>query len=289
MNVIARLEYELAYYDSAVHRFNHYTTRTLQGSKRLCRVLLWEGAGDRTKLKYFDPKVMAVSVVSSSFSRAAQLEPWSQLCWVLVFLTTSRLYLLLQLYSPELNCPQLSNSSALYYLQTPTQWYGHASTSPQFLPISGDRDVSLPLSLEWPVWLSSSGNNCHAVQRSLSSGASVYESIMGFFFFTSSHFISQYPPTRFPLITAIRMCHFLPVHHPEWHFWPGQKVKTSHEHIPVISICNSLLTLDDEFFSNAWFFRCLNAFSSSSSSYRAGSTDIPDPLSPLLPIVHRPR
>ena len=27
----------------------------------------------------------------------------------------------------------------------------------------------------------SSGNNCHAVQRSLSSGASVYESIMGFF------------------------------------------------------------------------------------------------------------
>ena len=28
MNVIERLEYELAYYDSAVHRFNHYTTRT---------------------------------------------------------------------------------------------------------------------------------------------------------------------------------------------------------------------------------------------------------------------
>ena len=28
VNVIARLEYELAYYDSAVNRFNHYTTRT---------------------------------------------------------------------------------------------------------------------------------------------------------------------------------------------------------------------------------------------------------------------
>ena len=28
VNVIARLEYELAYYDSAVHRFNNYTTRT---------------------------------------------------------------------------------------------------------------------------------------------------------------------------------------------------------------------------------------------------------------------
>ena len=32
-------------------------------------------------------------------------------------------------------------------------------------------------------------------------------------FFSSSHFISQFPPTRFPLITAIRICHFLPVHH----------------------------------------------------------------------------
>ena len=117
------------------------------------------------------------------------------------------------------------NSSALYYLQTPTRWYGHASTSPQFLLISDDQDVSLPLSLEWPVWSSSSGNNCHAVQRSLSSGVSVYESIMGFFF-TSSHFISQFPPTQFPLMTAIRMCHFLPVHHLELHFWPGQKVKT---------------------------------------------------------------
>ena len=31
------------------------------------------------------------------------------------------------------------------------------------------------------------------------------------------------------------------------------------------------------------------ALYSSSSSYRAGSTDIPDPLSPLLSIVHRPR
>ena len=71
-------------------------------------------------------------------------------------------------------------------------------------------------SLKSHVLSSSSGNNCHAVQRSLSSGASVYESIMGFF--SLSHFVSQFPPTRFPLLTAIGMCHFLPVHHLEWHF-----------------------------------------------------------------------
>ena len=29
VNVIERLEYELAYYDSAVQRFNHYATKTL--------------------------------------------------------------------------------------------------------------------------------------------------------------------------------------------------------------------------------------------------------------------
>ena len=153
---------------------------------------------------------MAVCVVSFSFSRTAQPEPW--------------LSLLQLVYIPQLYCL----SSTLLACLPSVQFVGlilpsnsHASTPPQFLPIFSDRDVSLPLPLEWPVWSSSSGNNCHAVQRSLSSGASVYESIMGFFF-TSSYFISQFPPTRFPLITAIRMCHFLPVHHLEWHFWPGQ-------------------------------------------------------------------
>ena len=44
-------------------------------------------------------------------------------------------------------------------------------------------------------------------------------------FFSLSHFVSQFPPTRFPLLTAIGICHFLPVHHLEWHFGPGQRPK----------------------------------------------------------------
>ena len=79
-------------------------------------------------------------------------------------------------------------------------------------------------SLKSHVWSSSSGNNCHAVHRSLSSGASVYECTMGFFF-TSSHFIGQFQPTQFPLITAIRMCHLLPVYHLGMAFLAGSKVK----------------------------------------------------------------
>ena len=48
-------------------------------------------------------------------------------------------------------------------------------------------------------------------------------------FFTSSHFISQFPPTRFPLITDIRMCHFLPVHHLGMAFLTGSNVKIQHK------------------------------------------------------------
>ena len=77
-------------------------------------------------------------------------------------------------------------------------------------------------SLEWHDWSSSSGNNCHAVQRSLSSGASVYECIMGF---TLSHFISQINPRDLFRLLAIGMCHFLPVHHFVMACLLGPKVK----------------------------------------------------------------
>ena len=42
-------------------------------------------------------------------------------------------------------------------------------------------------------------------------------------FFSSSHFISQFPAARFPLITAIRMCHLLPLHHLGMAFLAGSK------------------------------------------------------------------
>ena len=94
-------------------------------------------------------------------------------------------------------------------------------------------------SLKSHVWSSSSGNNCHAVHRSLSSGASVYECTMGIFF-TSSHFISQFPPTRFPLITAIRMCHLLLVHHLGMAFLVGSKAKIQQQNINDYSAENWL-------------------------------------------------
>ena len=90
--------------------------------------------------------------------------------------------------------------------------------------------ITHSISLEWHIWFSSSGNNRHAAHRSLSSGTSVYDCSMGFYLVP---YCQPSLPTRFLPITAIGMCHFLPVHlfgiaclagskfniqHPHWSF-----------------------------------------------------------------------
>ena len=52
-------------------------------------------------------------------------------------------------------------------------------SSPSYIIVQSSTQ-SPTQSLEWHVWSSSRGNNCHAVYRSPSSGASVYECTMGF-------------------------------------------------------------------------------------------------------------
>ena len=127
---------------------------------------------------------MALSVVSFSFPRAAQLEAQG----LSFLLSAGFLYHILSATSldpnsiggPEgpfdlvwLSLPHLvsiSNSNSNSLTSVLTELYNSSSST-----------QSPNQSLEWHVWLSSSGNNCHAVQRSLSSDASVYECIMGFF------------------------------------------------------------------------------------------------------------
>ena len=51
-----------------------------------------------------------------------------------------------------------------------------------------------------------------------------------------SHFISQFPPTQFPLLTAIGMCHFLLVHHLGIAFFgPGRRSK--HNSYKLVDRC----------------------------------------------------
>ena len=184
---------------------------------------MWEEVGDRTELQYIDPHSYGrqhcvflilqgcstgrpLCLVICNISSATSLDPNSSgPQWPLrpnvAFPITS--YLLTP--SPTV---WLFVLTELYNSSTPTQ--------------------SSTRSLEWHFWSSSSGNNCHAVQRSLSFGASVYESIMGFF--TLSRFISQARPRDLFRLLAIGMCHFLPVHHFIMVYLLGPKVKIQHLH-----------------------------------------------------------
>ena len=74
-----------------------------------------------------------------------------------------------------------------------------------FLTELYNSSIAHSISLEWHVWSSSNENNCHAVHRSLSSGASVYDCTMGFYL---GSYCQPSPHTRFLPITAIGMCHF---------------------------------------------------------------------------------
>ena len=161
---------------------------------------------------------MAVSVVSFSFSRAAQPEAqglsfllsagflyhilsptglqnywgiWGPLRLGVAFPTTS--YQQFFWTTTQSGAPRAPTAGCGFpyhiLLLTPT-----ATPIVWLFVLTELYDSSTPTqsptqSLEWHVWLSSSGNNCHAVHRSLSSGTSVYECTMGFF--TLSHFVSQ--------------------------------------------------------------------------------------------------
>ena len=167
---------------------------------------------------------MAVNVVSFSFSWCSTGGPAG--CWL------SLLYLISNLSGPPTpsGFPRAPSAGCgvPYHISSitpsPTVLQLHSNSTVWLLSwLSSTPTRSPTRSLKSHVWSSSSGNNCHAVHRSLSSGASVYEFTMGFF--SLSHFVSQFPSTRFPLLTAIGMCHFLLVHHLEWHFGPGWRSK----------------------------------------------------------------
>ena len=150
--------------------------------------------------------------------------PWGPLCWVMAFFTVSYQHLL--------------RTSTHQGPKAPSAWCGFPYHTLSITP--------LQLELSWLLsWLS-----YIIVQRPLDHLLDLWKgmfdrhqaeiTLMQFTdhslpvrqsmsvpweFFTSSHFIRQFLPTWFPLITAIRMCHFLPVHHLGMAFLAGSKAK----------------------------------------------------------------
>ena len=195
---------------------SHFTVRVRKG---FLRVLLWEGVGDRIELQYILTPLLWPSALCLFRSPDAQPEARG----LSLLLSAGFLYHIL---SPTGLRNYWGHRGSL---QPPSAWSGfpyHILSATSLIPksIGGPeplrpgvafpttprpsvRSLTVKLlvltelynsstptqsptqSLEWHVWLSSSGNNCHAGQRSLSSGTSVYECTMGFF--TFSHFVSQ--------------------------------------------------------------------------------------------------
>ena len=182
---------------------------------------MWEGLGDRTETAIFWHPLLWPSTLCLSRSPDAQPEAQRP-----TLLDDGFLYCILSATSLDPDSSEPQGPFGLLWLSLPHLFYNSVRSLTASLT-SSTPTQSPTRFLESHVGSSSSGNNCHAVHRSLSSGASVYECTMRIFF-TSSHFVSQFLPTRFPLITAIRMCHFLPVHHLNGIFLAGLKVKIQH-------------------------------------------------------------
>ena len=218
---------------------SHFIVRV---RKWLLRVLLWEGVGDRTKTSIYWPHSYGhqrcVFLVLLMLNRRPG---GSAFCWVLAFSTTSchqqvsettegplgREWLSLPHLISKFSGPQLIRGlkGLLRRAFSTTSYHQLLWTPTVSLPVLTElyNSSTSTQSLEWHVWSSSSGNKCHAVQRSLSSGASIYECTIGILpclisSAKSAHAISfDYWPLE--CVTSFR-CITL-----EWHVCPGQRSK----------------------------------------------------------------
>ena len=148
----------------------------------ICNVCVWEGVGNRTETAIFWPPLLWPSALC--LSRSPDAQPESQgLSFLLAFSTAS--------YQQLLRTPTHRGSKSPFGLMWPSLphlVYNSISNSNCLTSVLTELYNSSPStqsptrSLKWHVWSSSSGNNCHAVHRSLSSGTSVYECTMGIFY-----------------------------------------------------------------------------------------------------------
>ena len=147
--------------------------------------------------------------------------PWGPLCWVLAFFTASYQQLL---WSPNsIGVPEgplgrmwLSLPQLVYNSHSNCNCNSNCLDFCQLSYIIVQRPLDRPLDL-WNRMF-----NRHqaeiTVMQFRGHSLPVRQSMrVSWDFFSLSHFVSQFPHTRFPLLTAIEMCHFLPVHHLQNH------------------------------------------------------------------------
>ena len=136
-----------------------------------CTFCVWEGVERQNRTAVYWPPLLWPSALCLSRSPGLlNRRPGGSLCWIWLSL-------------PHLVTNGSPNS--IGGPEGPFCWVMAFSTT-SYSNFSGPQFTDLH------VWSSSSGNNCHAVHRSLSSGASVYECTMGFYLV---RYCQQSPPT----------------------------------------------------------------------------------------------
>ena len=193
-----------------------YLSLYCKGSKGLFKVYVWEGVGDRTETSIFWPPLLWPSTLCLSRFLMLNRTPWGPLCWVLAFFTASYQHLL---WTPIHQGPKALRPGMAFLttssLQLATTLLARRTQLSYIL-------VRRPFDLWNRIF------NRHqaeiTVMQFTGHSLPVHQSMsVPWKFFSLSHFICQFPPTRFPLITAIGMCHFLPVQHLGMAFLIGSK------------------------------------------------------------------
>ena len=173
---------------------SHFIARVRKGLLKVC---VWEGAGDQTETAIFWPPNLWPSTLCLSRSPDAQPEALGS-----TLLGAGFLYCILSASSLDPNSSGLPEGPLgrmllslpqLVYLRLQLSLELQLNCNSTQLPPTVLTSVLTELynsstptrsptrSLKLNVQSSSSGKNCHAVHRSLSSSASVYECTMGIF------------------------------------------------------------------------------------------------------------
>ena len=148
-----------------------YLSLYCKGSKRLFKVCVWKGSGDRTETAIFWPPLLWPSTLCLSCSPDAQPEALGS-----TLLGAGFLYCILSSTSlvPKFHRGSRAPPRPGVAFPTTPRLYSVSNCNWNCVLTELYNSSTATRSLKSHVWSSSSGNNCHAVHRSLSSGASVY-------------------------------------------------------------------------------------------------------------------
>ena len=190
----------------------------------ICNVCVWEAAGDRTETATPWPHSYGHPRCDFLVLQMLNRRPRGPLCWLLAFFTAS--------YQQLLWTPTQSGALSPFCLVYSQPHLVYNSNCNWLTSVLTELyNSSTPLNRLLDLWNGMFDRHQAEITVMQFTGHSlpVHQSMSVPWNFSLSHFVSQFPPTRFILITAIGMCPFLPVHHFVMASLAGSQVKIQHK------------------------------------------------------------